>query len=162
MATDYRVLFVCLGNICRSPCAEGVVAHKAAQSGLKDKLLVDSAGTGGWHAGDLPDHRMRAHAKLRGYHLDSRARQVRPRDFDDFDLIVAMDRANVSGLREFAPTNESMKKVRLFCEFAPDRPETEVPDPYYEGPEGFELVLDIVESAADGLLAHIRQQLRQK
>jgi protein-tyrosine phosphatase len=160
MKSDYRVLFVCLGNICRSPCGEGVLKHKIEQVGLRDKVLIDSAGTGDWHAGDLPDSRMRAHASKRGYKLTSLARQVRRRDFEDFDLILAMDESNVQNLRSFAPEASAMKKVRLFCDFVQQHAETEVPDPYYEGPEGFEKVLDLMEDGCDGLIKHIRQELK--
>jgi protein-tyrosine phosphatase len=160
MASDYRILFVCLGNICRSPCGEGVLRHKVTALGLGQKVFIESAGIGDWHAGELPDPRMRQHAAKRGYTLESRARQVKRRDFDDFDLILAMDRANVSGLQAIARIGSgSMDKVRLFCEFAHQRTEAEVPDPYYDGPQGFETVMDIIEDGCDGLITHIRQHL---
>jgi protein-tyrosine phosphatase len=157
----YRLLFVCLGNICRSPAAEGVLKKMISDAGLQHQVEIDSAGTGGWHAGDLPDHRMRQHASKRGYLLDSRARQVRSGDFADFDLIVVMDRANQRDIASFANDKQSMSRVRQFCDFLHDRDEAEVPDPYYDGADGFELVLDIVENGCTQLLRHIRSQLKQ-
>lgn len=156
---NFKVLFVCLGNICRSPAAEGVMQHKVREAGLANRIVIDSAGTEGWHAGKAPDSRMRQHAKQRSYALDSAARQVRTQDFTDFDLILVMDQQNLREIRRFAPVPELMKKVRLFCDFAEDREETEVPDPYYGGEAGFEQVLDIVENGCDHLLAHIQREL---
>jgi protein-tyrosine phosphatase len=148
----HRLLFVCLGNICRSPAAEGVMRHLVTQEGLADQYVIDSAGTGDWHTGDLPDSRMRSHGAKRGYQLDSRARQVRPEDFTDFDLILVMDRQNLRDIREFAPNAAAMSKVRLFCDYVSGRPETEVPDPYYAGADTFEEVLDLAENGAKGIL----------
>lgn len=133
--------------------------RKVSEAGLANRIVIDSAGTGGWHAGAAPDARMRKHAKQRGYALDSLARQVRTQDFTDFDLILVMDQQNLREIRRFAPVPELMKKVRLFCDFAEDREETEVPDPYYGGEAGFEQVLDIVENGCDHLLAHIQREL---
>lgn len=147
-----RVLFVCLGNICRSPAAQGVMEHIVATASGTHAWEIDSAGTGGWHIGDLPDRRMRVHARRRGYELTHHARQVRSADFDDFDIIVAMDAANAADLRELAPTVEAAAKVvpmMEFCTLATRH--TAVPDPYYEGAEGFELVLDLLENACSGL-----------
>jgi protein-tyrosine phosphatase len=155
-----KLLFVCLGNICRSPAAEGVMLALIAKSGLAEHISVDSAGIGGWHAGDLPDKRMRQHAAKRGYSLDSRARQVRTADFSEFDFILVMDRQNLRDIKDFAPDAASMKRVRMFCDFLHDRKETEVPDPYYDGPDGFELVLDIVENGCAGLLSYVTQQAK--
>jgi protein-tyrosine phosphatase len=148
----HRLLFVCLGNICRSPAAEGVMRHLVAEAGLEEQYVIDSAGTGDWHTGQLPDNRMRQHGAKRGYTFDSRARQVRPDDFTNFDLILVMDRQNLRDIREFAPHPTDMVKVRLFCDYVSDRPETEVPDPYYGGADGFETVLDLAENGARGLL----------
>ncbi|MBL9143189.1 MAG: low molecular weight phosphotyrosine protein phosphatase [Verrucomicrobiaceae bacterium] len=156
---NFKLLFVCMGNICRSPAAEGVMLHKVREAGLANRIEIDSAGTGGWHAGDAPDSRMRKHAQQRGYALDSVARQVRMQDFTDFDLILVMDQQNLREIRPFASDPSLMKKVRLFCEFAEDREEIEVPDPYYGGEAGFEQVLDIVENGCDHLLAHIQREL---
>lgn len=155
----YKVLFVCLGNICRSPTAEGVMRQVVAAAGWQDRVEIDSAGTGGWHAGELPDKRMRQHASKRGFALTSRARQVRAADFEEFDLIVAMDRKNRRDLQDFVRTTTPRARVRLFCEFVRDRPETDVPDPYYGGPDGFETVLDLVENGCQGILQEIRTPL---
>ena len=145
-----RVLFVCLGNICRSPAAEGVfLAHLAAR-GLGHRIEVDSAGTGGWHAGDLPDPRMRAAAARRGLALTSRARQVRRDDFARFDLIVAMDRDNLANLEALGRARPG--QLFLLSELlGPDWP-IDVPDPYYGGPAGFDKVLDMLEAAMPALL----------
>ena len=151
----YRILFVCMGNICRSPAAHGVMESIIEREGLADRVDVDSAGTGGWHAGDLPDSRMRRHAAERGYDLTSRARQVESRDFDAFDLILVMDQQNLRDLQSFVRTPDDLQNVKLFCEFVKDRPETEVPDPYYGGEEGFETVLDLVENGCEGILRSI-------
>jgi protein-tyrosine phosphatase len=155
-----RVLFVCLGNICRSPTAEAVVRALAALEAPELDVEVDSAGTAGYHIGDAPDPRMRAAAARRGYDLNSlRARVVEPRDFERFDLILAMDRENLATLRKRAPEHVR-ERVRLFLEFGPQSERQEVPDPYYGGPNGFEEVLDLVEDAARGLLTYLRQRPR--
>src|SRR6516164_6355637 len=155
-----RILFVCLGNICRSPTAEGVMRAIAARELPEFALEVDSAGTAGYHVGEPPDPRMRAAAARRGYNLNAlRARVVEPRDFERFDLILAMDRENLAVLQRRAP-EEARERVRLFLEFAPHTEPQEVPDPYYGGPNGFEEVLDLVESAARGLLNYLRQRAR--
>lgn len=156
-----RILFVCLGNICRSPTAEGVLRTLAAREAPDLALEVDSAGTAGYHVGESPDPRTRQAAARRGYDLTAlRARIVEPGDFERFDLILAMDRENLSVLRRRAPAG-SRERLRLFLEFAPHGAASEdVPDPYYGGPNGFEEVLDLVEAAARGLLAHLRQRTR--
>lgn len=155
-----KILFVCLGNICRSPTAEGVFRAVAAREAPELQIEVDSAGTAGYHIGEPPDARTRQAASRRGYDLESlRARVVEPRDFDNFDLILAMDRENLAVLQKRVPANRR-DRVRLFLEFAPDASVTEVPDPYYGGPNGFEEVLDLVEAAALGLLQHLRQSTR--
>ena len=154
-----RILFVCLGNICRSPTAEAVVRALAAREAPELPLEVDSAGTADYHVGQPPDPRTRAAAARRGYDLTAlRARTVEPGDFERFDLILAMDRENLQVLKRRAP-RDAHERLRLFLEFAPDAPE-DVPDPYYGGPNGFEEVLDLVETATRGLLAHLRQRLR--
>ncbi len=155
-----RILFVCLGNICRSPTAEAVVRSIAALEAPELDLELDSAGTAGYHIGNAPDPRMCAAAARRGYSLEAlRARVVEPRDFERFDLILAMDRENLAALHRQAP--EPVRgRVRLFLEFAPEAEPQEVPDPYYGGPTGFEEVLDLIESAARGLLRHLRQAAR--
>ena len=146
------ILFVCLGNICRSPAAEEVMRVRLRELGLADKVTLDSGGLYAGHRGELPDHRMRIHARRRGYELTHRSRPVRYSDFEDFDLIVGMDDRNISSLLGFARTpGEEAKIVRMtdFC-----RAYTHfdhVPDPYYEGAEGFEIVLDLLEDACGAL-----------
>jgi protein-tyrosine phosphatase len=159
MASNYRLLFVCMGNICRSPAAHGVMEKRVAEAGLAEVIFIDSVGTGGWHSGDGADPRMQRHAGKRGYALTHRARQVQERDFDEFDLILIMDEQNRRDIREFAPTQAHMKKVVLLTDFARDRKDTYVPDPYYGEADGFEEVLDIVENACEHLLKHVRMLL---
>jgi protein-tyrosine phosphatase len=155
-----KILFVCLGNICRSPTAEAVFRAVAAREASELLIEVDSAGTAGYHVGEPPDLRTRQAAHRRGYDMSPlRARIVEPRDFEDFDLILAMDRENLKVLNHRAPVH-ARERVRLFLEFAPDAATTEVPDPYYGGPNGFEEVLDLVEAATQGLLQHLRQRTR--
>jgi protein-tyrosine phosphatase len=155
-----RVLFVCLGNICRSPTAEGVLRALAAREAPELALEVDSAGTAGYHVGEPPDPRTRQAAARRGYDLSElRARVVEPGDFERFDLILAMDRENLQVLRRRAPA-QAHERLRLFLEFAPEEAAADVPDPYYGGPNGFEEVLDLVEAASHGLLAHLRRRPR--
>jgi protein-tyrosine phosphatase len=151
-----RILFVCMGNICRSPTAEGVLAGMLAARGLGDQVDVDSAGTGDWHVGQSADPRAIAAAQARGVTLDSIARQVTPADLDDFDLVLAADRANQRELLALAGDDPARRaKVRLLREFDPDavaRGELEVPDPYFGEDDGFATVLDICEAACRGLL----------
>jgi protein-tyrosine phosphatase len=155
-----KVLFVCLGNICRSPTAEGVVRVLAAREAPELALEVDSAGTAGYHVGEPPDARTRAAARRRGYDLERlRARVVEPADFERFDRLLAMDEDNLKVLRRRAP-EPAQARLRLFLEFAPEQEVREVPDPYYGGINGFEEVLDLVEAAARGLLTHLRQSTR--
>ena len=155
----YSVLFVCLGNICRSPAAQAVMQRLVDERGLTDRFYIDSAGIGAWHIGDLPDKRMRVHARPRGYELTHRARKVQASDFEDFDLIVGMDAGNVDDLRYKAATIEQQDKVVMMGEYIRQYPNYDyVPDPYYEGSEGFELVLDLLEDACDNLLNRIIKQ----
>ncbi|HEY0768078.1 MAG TPA: low molecular weight protein-tyrosine-phosphatase [Steroidobacteraceae bacterium] len=155
-----RILFVCLGNICRSPTAEAVLRTLAARDAPELAIEVDSAGTAAYHVGEPPDPRARQAAARRGYDLMAlRARIVEPVDFERFDLVLAMDRENLRVLRGSAPTS-AHERLRLFLEFAPEAGPEDVPDPYYGGPNGFEEVLDLVEAAARGLLAHLRQRTR--
>lgn len=148
-----RILFVCLGNICRSPAAEGIFRDMVEKRGLEDKFVIDSAGLYSGHAGDLPDRRMRVHAFQRGYNLTHHARPVRASDFDNFDLIVAMDNSNYDRLRAFAPTVEAEDKVVKMIDFVKGHTGYDcIPDPYYEGAEGFELVLDLLEDGCKNLL----------
>lgn len=153
------VLFVCMGNICRSPTAEGVFRHAVASAGLESKIRVDSAGTHGYHIGHPPDRRAQIAAERRGYDLANlRARQVTNRDFAEFDFVLAMDLDNLSTLKQLAPA-EHHAKLGLFLEYSSARWGAEVPDPYYGGAQGFELVLDMAEDAAAGLLEHIKKKL---
>lgn len=155
-----KILFVCLGNICRSPTAEAVFRALAARDAPELTIEVDSAGTAGYHVGEPPDARAREAARRRGYDMSElRARIVEPADFEHYDLILAMDRENLSVLRHRAPST-AHDRVRLFLEFAPATTVSEVPDPYYGGPNGFEEVLDLVEVASQGLLMHLRERLR--
>ena len=149
-----RVLFVCLGNICRSPTAHGVFERIAASQIAAGDMQVDSCGTGAWHVGEAPDRRAQAKAQARGYDLSHlRARKLSPQDFYTYDYILAMDLANLEDIRAVAP-GDSNAHIGLFLEFG-DVSEKEVPDPYYGGDQGFEHVLDLVESASRGLLNQI-------
>lgn len=154
-----KVLFVCLGNICRSPAAEAIMKSKLRQLGKEREFVVDSAGTYGGHAGALPDERMREQARCRGYVVDSRSRVFYPSaDFPEFDLIVGMDNQNVADLKRLAIHAEERSKIVRMMDFFPEKtPYQEIPDPYYEGPEGFELVLDLLEKAVDGLLEYLQR-----
>lgn len=147
-----RVLFVCLGNICRSPAAHGVMQAVVDAEGANHRFMIDSAGTGNYHTGELPDKRMRVHAQRRGYNLTHRARQFRTSDFDDFDIIIGMDAYNLSTLRSKARTVDDEKKIIAMGDFINSASRYDhVPDPYYEGSEGFELVLDLLEDATRNL-----------
>jgi len=148
-----------MGNICRSPTAEGVMRALLRDEGLDGQIELDSAGTGGWHAGDPPDARATAAARARGIELEGAARRVTAADFEDFDLLIAMDRENERDLLARAPDPEARAKVRLLREFDPASAATgdlDVPDPYYGGPNGFEHVLDLVQAACRGLLDEVR------
>lgn len=149
----HRLLFICLGNICRSPAAEGVMKAKVHAAKLYDKFFIDSAGIGDWHVGQLPDSRMRERGARRGYRLDSRARQIRQSDFDDFDLLLVMDRENYRIITSKAPDEESRKKVRMLTDYLQEHKNTDiVPDPYYGDLGDFDYALDLIEDACDGLL----------
>lgn len=151
-----NVLFVCLGNICRSPTAEGVFRDLVRREGLDGVIKTDSAGTSGWHIGEPPDERAREAALRRGIDLsDLRGRQTRAQDFDDFDYVLAMDRRNHAALAQVAPRGRE-GRLHMFLAFAPHLGLTEVPDPYYGAGDGFETVLDMIEAASRGLLDHIR------
>lgn len=157
---EASVLFVCLGNICRSPTAEGVFRHTAAQAGLGSRIHIDSAGTGDWHVGQPPDRRAIAAARERGIDLSGlRGRQVSSHDFRTFDWILAMDRDNLSALRTLRPSGYA-GHLGLFLDLVPHLGRSEVPDPYYGGPAGFDEVLDLVEQASNALLTRIQATLR--
>jgi len=158
-----RILFVCMGNICRSPTAEGVMRHLLGERGLDGEIELDSAGTGGWHAGSPPDARATETARARGITLEGAARQVTVDDFEDYDLLLAADAENVAALRRIAPDAEAAEKIVLLRQFDPEAVaagDLDVPDPYYGGPSGFEDVLDLVASACEGLLSSLRAEGR--
>lgn len=147
-----KVLFVCLGNICRSPSAEGVFLYYLDKVGLRNRFEVDSAGTSTYHQGERADSRMRAHAARRGYDLLSRSRPVTYEDFLYFDYIIGMDDSNLRMLIDQAPTDDAMQKISILTDWIPDSRFDHVPDPYYGGADGFELVLDLIESASPHLV----------
>jgi protein-tyrosine phosphatase len=154
-----RILFVCMGNICRSPTAEGVMRGLLRAEGLERAVEIESAGTGGWHAGSAPDERAVAAARTRDIVVEGEARQVTAEDFERFDLLLAMDRDNERELLARAPDPQARAKVRLLREFDPASvavADLDVPDPYYGGPHGFDRVLDQVEAACRGLLDEVR------
>jgi protein-tyrosine phosphatase len=151
----HRILFVCLGNICRSPMAEGVFRQLVEAEGLAQRFEIDSAGLGSWHLGQAPDDRAQAAARTRGIDISGQsARQVRLEDFDRFDLLLVMDRSNLAELKRRAPA-EARAKIRPFLDFAPNTGTKDVPDPFYGGTEGFDHALDLIEAAARGLLAEL-------
>lgn len=151
----YKLLFVCLGNICRSPSAENITNHLIQEAGLVGKIVCDSAGTSSYHIGSPPDRRMTAAATKRGIKLQGRARQFQPLDFEKFDLILAMDKQNYQDILYLDRQDQYQDKVRLICDFATSFPDREVPDPYYGGSQGFEYVIDLLLDACQGLLAYV-------
>lgn len=153
-----RLLFVCLGNICRSPTAEAVMRKLVTDAGIDDKFEIDSAGTGSWHVGDPPDNRSTAAAAARGIKMGGRARRVTEADFFHFDLLIAMDSMNFEDLKSLAPTSEHESKLYMLREFDPETNgdgDLDVPDPYYGGARGFDDVIDLIEAACNGLLDHV-------
>lgn len=153
-----RILFVCLGNICRSPAAEGIMKSIVEAEGAVD-FAIDSAGTARYHIGELPDHRMRIHARRRGIELDHHCRQVTSIDFEDFDLVIGMDDSNLANLRRIAPSPEAERKILAMSEFFNKSTHYDyVPDPYYEGAEGFELVLDLLEEGCRNLYKAVSER----
>jgi protein-tyrosine phosphatase len=161
MAMNTRVLFVCMGNICRSPMAEGVFRHVVRQAGLDDVVKVDSAGTHAFHAGETPDRRAQTTAAKRGYDIsDLRARQVETIDFERHDLILAMDWDNLSMLQQVAPKS-AHHKLQLLMRFATEHESATIPDPYYGAQQGFEQALDFIEDACSGLLEVARRRATQ-
>lgn len=147
-----KLLFVCLGNICRSPAAEGIMKHLVHEAGLDQEIICDSAGTSNYHIGELPDSRMIMMARQRGIHLESPARQLHPEDLEKFDLILAMDKDNLADIRRLDPHHKYQDKIKLMCDYCQSSDLKEVPDPYYGGKHGFELVLDLLTDACQGLL----------
>ncbi len=153
-----KVLFVCLGNICRSPSAEAVFKALTEKKGLDGDFEIDSAGTSDWHEGEPADQRMQKHAQKRGYNLTSLSRTVKPEtDFEEFDYIVAMDRENLKELKRIDPRAGHLRKLFLITDFSRKYDYDEIPDPYYGGEKSFELVLDLLEDASEGLLAYIQR-----
>ncbi len=155
----YKLLFVCLGNICRSPSAENIMNHLIEQAGLSEHILCDSAGTSSYHIGSPPDRRMSAAAASKlGIKLRGRARQFQKSDFQDFDLILAMDRENYENILSLDRTEQYQHKVRLMCEFCSRHTLKEVPDPYYGGQEGFNQVIDLLIDACEALLTKVQSE----
>ena len=154
-----KILFVCLGNICRSSSAEEVMRTLVKREGLEEKIEVDSAGILNYHQGELPDSRMRMHAYHRGYELTHRSRPVCTEDFLNFDMIIGMDDRNIQDLKDRAPSPEAEKKIHRMTDYCRTKLVDYVPDPYYGGAQGFETVLDILEDACEGLLEEIRKEL---
>ena len=150
-----RILFVCMGNICRSPAAEAVFIQRLEEAGIAERFRIDSAGTGGWHAGDQADPRSRAEGDRRGFRLDTPARQIEAADFDRFDLLICMDLENAAVLIDRGAPDD---KVRLLLEWHPEEHLQEVPDPYYGGEDGFSHMYDLIEAGCDGLLAALESK----
>ena len=157
-----KLLFVCLGNICRSPAAEAIMQKLVKKKGLTHEIAVDSAGTSGWHKGEKADRRMREHGQLRGLKLLSLSRPLTISDFDEFDQIFCMDHSNYKNVLNLAPGEKEREKVHLICNYTQNFPDQEIPDPYYGGKEGFEYVLDLLEDTCMGVLKHIRNPQRPK
>ncbi|MEG4938954.1 low molecular weight protein-tyrosine-phosphatase [Microcoleus sp. F4-D5] len=155
---SYKLLFVCLGNICRSPSAENIMNHLIEQAGLSDRITCDSAGTASYHVGSPPDRRMALAARKRNIELLGEARQFTRKDFENFDLILAMDRDNYRNILALDATGKYKDKVRLMCDFCQKYDLKEVPDPYYGGPEGFDRVIDLLHDAQAGLLEYVINQ----
>jgi protein-tyrosine phosphatase len=155
----YKLLFVCLGNICRSPAAENIMNHKIEQANLSDQIACDSAGTSSYHIGSPPDRRMTAAAAQGGVTMRGAARQFIKDDFEAFDLILAMDRDNFANICSLDRANTHRNKVRLMCDFCTQHSLKEVPDPYYGGAEGFNQVIDLLTDACDGLLAYVLSEI---
>ena len=152
-----KVLFVCSGNICRSPSAEAVFKKLVESKGLKDQFEIDSAGTGSWHVGESADSRMQLHAKKRGYNLTSISRRINPHtDFDYFDIIIGMDDYNIRDLKDRIKDKNDLSKIHKMTDFAREFNYDEIPDPWYGGEEGFELVLDLLEDSCNGLLEKLK------
>ena len=157
---NINLLFVCLGNICRSPAAEGIMKKIIEDEGLENRVFVDSAGTSNWNEGKTPDERMRLHGKKRGYDFCSVARTFRSSDFEKFDYILVMDNNNFMNVKKLASTEEDAAKIHRMTDFSKDFSDHDhVPDPYYGGDDGFNLVMDLLEDAAKGLLEEVKTKL---
>ncbi|HTN68580.1 MAG TPA: low molecular weight protein-tyrosine-phosphatase [Dysgonamonadaceae bacterium] len=154
-----NIVFVCLGNICRSPAAEGIMKKMIEDEGLENKVFVDSAGTSNWNEGNAPDDRMRKHGLKRGYDFTGEARVFKSSDFDKFDYILVMDNNNYNNVKKLAKSEEEVAKIHRMTDFAKDLSNDHVPDPYYGGEDGFELVMDLLEDATKGLLEEIKSKL---
>jgi len=152
----YQLLFVCLGNICRSPSAENIMRYLLEKEGLTHEIICDSAGTADYHIGSPPDRRMRSAAEKRGIKLEGRARQFHANDFEKYDLILAMDRDNYWSLISLDPHKMYRHKIKMMCDYAQNYPDQDVPDPYYGGREGFNSVIDLLLDACGGLLASLK------
>ena len=155
---EKKLLFVCLGNICRSPAAEGIMRHIVKREGADSDFVIDSAAIGDWHVGDLPDARMRRHGAAHGYRFDSRARQIEKADFSRFDHIIVMDGDNYKAVSRLASSDADRAKIIMMADFLRRHPgQATVPDPYYGGESGFELVIELLEDACEGLFDYLRQ-----
>ena len=157
---NINLLFVCLGNICRSPAAEGIMKKMIEDEGLEDRVFVDSAGTSNWNERKTPDERMREHGSKRGYDLCSVARTFRSSDFNNFDYSLVMDNNNYMNVKKLAKSDEDISKIHKMTDFSIDFSDDHVPDPYYGGDDGFELVMDLLEDASKGLLQEIKNKLK--
>ena len=156
---NINLLFVCLGNICRSPAAEGIFKKMIKDEGLDDIVFVDSAGTSNWNDGKSPDERMRKHGAKRGYDFIGEARSFRSSDFDKFDYIIVMDNNNYNNVKKLAKSEDDVSKIYKITDFSINKTTEHVPDPYYGGDDGFELVMDLLEDASKGLLNEIKSKL---
>lgn len=154
-----HLLFVCLGNICRSPAAEGIMKKMIEDEGLADRVFVDSAGTSNWNEGKSPDERMRAHGLQRGYDFCTIARTFKSTDFNTFDYIIVMDNNNFMNVKKLAKSEEEVSRIHKMTNFATNFSNDHVPDPYYGGNDGFELVMDLLEDACNGLLQEVKTKL---
>lgn len=159
---EYRILFVCLGNICRSPMAEAIMRKMVSDVGMSGRIAVDSAGTSSYHLGDLPDMRMRQFARQCGYELTHRARRVCSDDFSDFDMLIGMDDRNIADLKELAPDPDAEKKIFRMADFTDIHGLDHVPDPYYGGADGFRLVVEMLEDGCGNLLKMLLESLDKK
>jgi len=157
-----KILFVCLGNICRSPSAEAVMKSVIKREGMENEVEVDSAGILAWHSGEPADRRMQSHAAERGYDLTSISRQIKPADFEKFDVIIGMDYENIRDLRALDSANKYSNKLHMMTGFCRSIPADTVPDPYYGGASGFENVLDILEDACEGIMDRLKSQKKEK